>query len=114
VDPVATDTARSFGFSRVQRLFRVTLPSAVPYVATGLRIASAVSLILTVTAELVIGSAGLGRSINLARSGGNEELMYALIVATGVLGLVLNTVFVKVERRVLHWHPSQRREAAAR
>ena len=77
VDPVATDTARSFGFNRRQRLFRVTLPSAVPYIATGLRIASAVSLILTVTAELVIGAAGLGNSINVARSGGNEELMYA-------------------------------------
>lgn len=108
VDPVATDTARSFGFSRAQRLFRVTLPSAVPYIATGVRIASAVSLILTVTAELVIGAAGLGRAINVARSGGNEELMYALIIATGVLGLVLNAIFVRAERRVLHWHPSQR------
>jgi ABC-type nitrate/sulfonate/bicarbonate transport system permease component len=108
VDPVATDTARSFGFSRAQRLFRVTLPSAIPYIATGLRIASAVSLILTVTAELVIGSAGLGRSINIARSGGNEELMYALILTTGILGLLLNTIFVRAERRVLHWHPSQR------
>src|SRR5829696_5377157 len=108
VDPVATDTARSFGFSRRQRLLRVTLPSAVPYIATGLRIASAVSLILTVTAELVIGSAGLGRSINVARSGGNEELMYALIISTGVLGVLLNGIFVRAERRVLHWHPSQR------
>jgi ABC-type nitrate/sulfonate/bicarbonate transport system permease component len=108
VDPVATDTARSFGFSRLQRLFRVTLPSAVPYIATGLRIASAVSLILTVTAELVIGSAGLGRSINLARSGGNEELMYALILTTGILGVLLNGIFVHAERRVLRWHPSQR------
>jgi ABC-type nitrate/sulfonate/bicarbonate transport system permease component len=108
VDPVATDTARSFGFSRTRRLFRVTLPSAVPYIATGFRIASAVALILSVTAELVIGAAGLGRAINLARSGGNEELMYALILATGVLGLVLNQVFVWLERRLLHWHPSQR------
>jgi ABC-type nitrate/sulfonate/bicarbonate transport system permease component len=113
VDPVATDTARSFGLSRFQRLFRVTLPSAIPYVATGVRIASAVSLILTVTAELVIGSAGLGRSINLARSGGNEELMYALILATGILGLLLNTILVRAERRVLHWHPSHRRGAEA-
>jgi ABC-type nitrate/sulfonate/bicarbonate transport system permease component len=108
VDPVATDTARSFGFSRIQRLFRVTLPSAIPYIATGVRIASAVSLILTVTAELVIGSAGLGRSINIARSGGNEELMYALILSTGILGLLLNTILVRVERRLLHWHPSHR------
>jgi ABC-type nitrate/sulfonate/bicarbonate transport system permease component len=72
-----------------------------------------VSLILNVTAELVIGSPGLGRDINVARSGGNEELMYALIIATGVLGLLLNTIFVQVERRVLHWHPSQRRPEAA-
>jgi ABC-type nitrate/sulfonate/bicarbonate transport system permease component len=113
VDPVATDTARSFGFSRPQRLLRVTLPSAVPYIATGIRIASAVSLILTVTAELVIGAAGLGRSINLARSGGNEELMYALILATGVLGLLLNALLQRIERRVLHWHPSQRTARAA-
>jgi ABC-type nitrate/sulfonate/bicarbonate transport system permease component len=108
VDPVATDTARSFGFSRVQRLFRVTLPSSIPYIATGLRIASAVSLILNVTAELVIGSAGLGRSINVARSGGDVELMYALIIATGLLGVVLNAIFVQGERRLLHWHPSHR------
>jgi ABC-type nitrate/sulfonate/bicarbonate transport system permease component len=113
VDPVATDTARSFGYSRPQRLLRVTLPSAVPYIATGLRIASAVSLILTVTAELVIGAAGLGRSINLARQGGDEQQMYALIIATGVLGLLLNTVFVRAERRLLHWHPSQRPGEAA-
>jgi ABC-type nitrate/sulfonate/bicarbonate transport system permease component len=112
VDPVATDTARSFGFSRGQRLLRVTLPSAVPYIATGLRIASAVSLILTVTAELVIGSAGLGRSINVARSGGDVQLVYALIVATGLLGWALNSLFVRVERRVLRWHPSHRQGAA--
>jgi ABC-type nitrate/sulfonate/bicarbonate transport system permease component len=113
VDPVATDTARSFGMSRFQRLFRVTLPSAIPYIATGVRIASAVSLILTVTAELIIGAAGLGRSINLARSGGNVELMYALILATGILGLLLNAILVRVERRVLHWHPSHRPGAEA-
>jgi ABC-type nitrate/sulfonate/bicarbonate transport system permease component len=108
VDPVATDTARSFGFSRRQRLFRVTLPSALPYIATGVRIASAVSLILAVTAELVIGSAGLGRAINVARSGGDVKLMYALIIATGVLGLVLNFVLVAAEKRVLRWHPAYR------
>lgn len=113
VDPVATDTARSFGFSRAKRLFRVTLPSAVPYIATGLRIASAVSLILTVTAELVIGAPGLGRAINVARSGGNEELMYALILTTGILGLLLNMVFVRIEKRVLHWHPSHREGVAS-
>jgi ABC-type nitrate/sulfonate/bicarbonate transport system permease component len=108
VDPVATDTARSFGFSRLQRLFRVTLPSAVPYIATGLRIASSVSLILAVTAEIVIGAPGLGSNINVAHSGGNRELMYALILVTGILGWILNGMFMRAERRVLRWHPSHR------
>src|SRR5919201_5446282 len=56
VDPVTMDTARSFGFGRLARLRRVTLPSSLPYVATGLRISSAVALILAVTAALVISS----------------------------------------------------------
>jgi ABC-type nitrate/sulfonate/bicarbonate transport system permease component len=112
VDPVATDTARSFGLNRFERLYRVTLPSAVPYIATGLRISSAVALILAVTAEIVIGSAGLGREINVARSSGAVELMYALIITTGLLGWLLNIATTQAERRVLHWHPSHRQVAA--
>jgi ABC-type nitrate/sulfonate/bicarbonate transport system permease component len=112
VDPVATDTARSFGLNRFERLYRITLPSAVPYIATGLRISSAVALILAVTAEIVIGSAGLGREINVARSSGAVELMYALIITTGLLGWLLNIATTQAERRVLHWHPSQRQVAA--
>jgi ABC-type nitrate/sulfonate/bicarbonate transport system permease component len=108
VDPVATDTARAFQLGRFERLWRITVPSAVPYIATGIRIASAVALILCVTAELVIGSAGLGREINSASSGGNVDLMYAMIIATGLLGWLLNIAATMVERRVLHWHPSQR------
>ena len=108
VDPVATDTARAFQLGRFERLWRITVPSAVPYIATGIRIASAVALILCVTAELVIGSAGLGREINSASSGGNVDLMYAMIIATGLLGWLLNIAATIVERRMLHWHPSQR------
>lgn len=108
IDPVATDTARAFGLRRFEILWRVKLPSAVPYIVTGVRISSAVALILVVTAELVIGAEGLGRSINIARSGGAVELMYALIIVTGMLGWMLNIVMTRGERRVLHWHPSQR------
>ena len=111
VDPVATDTGRSFGLGRLEVLYRIKLPSAVPYIATGLRISSAVALILAVTAEIVIGSAGLGREINVARSSGAVELMYALIITTGLLGWLLNIATTQAERRVLHWHPSQRQVA---
>ena len=112
VDPVVTDTARSFGLGRFERIWRIRLPAAVPYIATGVRISSAVALILAVTAELVIGSAGLGRSISVAQSGGAIDVMYALIIATGMLGWLLNILATRGEKRVLHWHPSQREPAA--
>jgi ABC-type nitrate/sulfonate/bicarbonate transport system permease component len=37
--------------------------------------------------------------------------MYALILATGLLGMAVNALFTRIEQRVLHWHPSQRRAA---
>ena len=106
------ETARSFRIRRADRVLRVTLMGAVPYIATGLRIASATALILAITAELIIGSEGLGRSINIARQGGATDIMYALIVTTGLVGWGLNSLFAAIERRVLHWHPSQRVEVS--
>ena len=64
VDPLAVDTARAFGVGRYERLYRITLPGAVPYIATGLRIASTVALILAFTAELFMGVPGLGQKVN--------------------------------------------------
>jgi ABC-type nitrate/sulfonate/bicarbonate transport system permease component len=112
VDPVTIDTARSFGVPRYERLWRITLPSAVPYIATGIRIASAVALILAFTAELFMGTPGLGKTLNYAQSYGLTTQLYALALATGVLGLCTHLLFTALERRALRWHPSQRLEAA--
>lgn len=113
-DPVVTDMARSYQIRPMHRLWHVTLPGTVPYIATGVRISSSVALILAVTAELVIGAEGLGRSINLAGESGAVELMYALIVVTGIVGWALNSAFAGIERRLLHWHISVRRVETVR
>lgn len=110
VDPVARDTARSYGLGPLARFWEITLPSAAPYIATGLRIASAIGLILAVTAELVVGAPGLGRAIVVAQGGGAITLMYALTIATGLLGWALSAAFKAAESRLLRWHPSQRIE----
>jgi len=112
LDPVQRETAKSFRIPAKDRFLRVTLPGAIPYIATGLRISSATALVLVVTAELVIGAPGLGRAINTARAGGVPELMYALTIATGLLGWGLNAILSRIEARALHWHPSQRRTPA--
>jgi ABC-type nitrate/sulfonate/bicarbonate transport system permease component len=112
VDPVAEETARSYGLGTWARVRHVLWPSALPYVMTGVRLAAAVALILTITAELVIGAPGLGATIMVAQSSQAVPEMYALIVVTGLLGLLINVGARTVERRALAWHQSVRGEVA--
>ncbi|MCC9196133.1 ABC transporter permease [Arthrobacter sp. zg-Y820] len=108
VDPVASNTARSFGLGRLDRIRYVVWPTTLPYLMTGIRLAAAVALILAITAGLIIGSPGLGNEIALAQSGGAVAQMYALVLTTGVLGIVINMGMRFVERRTLRWHSSVR------
>lgn len=111
VDEGARDTARSFRLSRFERAVWVVLPSALPYIATGLRVASATALIIAVGAELVIGVTGIGYDIARAQTAGAVVPMYALILMSGLIGIAIHLAFSWVERRFLRWHQSQRREA---
>jgi ABC-type nitrate/sulfonate/bicarbonate transport system permease component len=110
VSPGVKVTARAYGLGPFSRFVRVILPSTLAYVATGLRISSAIALILAVTAELVVGVPGLGRAIAAAHTAAQVPTMYALIVVTGTLGWLLNTAFQAAEARALHWHPARRQE----
>jgi ABC-type nitrate/sulfonate/bicarbonate transport system permease component len=110
IDPVAQDTARAYGLGRWARVRYLTWPTALPYVMTGLRLAAAVALILAVTAELVIGNPGLGKLLATAQSSGAYATTYAIVVVTGILGVLVNLAFRAVERWSLSWHPSQRGE----
>lgn len=109
-DPVALDTARANGINGVRRFFSVTVPSASPYLVTGMRIASAQALILAIISELVGGADGIGREILLAENNGMDSypLMYAYIIVSGLLGLVLTGALFLMERKAMHWHESQR------
>ena len=112
VDPVARDTALSYRLSRWVTIRHLILPTALPYLMTGVRLSAAVALILAITAELVIGAPGLGHEIEVARASSAVPVLYALIFVVGLLGVAVNVGFRALERRVLAWHPSVRREAA--
>jgi ABC-type nitrate/sulfonate/bicarbonate transport system permease component len=110
VDTVARDTAKSFGLTRASRFRNLVLPTALPYIMTGVRLGAAVALILTVTAELLIAVPGIGRVIVFAHSAGDVPKVYAYVVVAGLLGLIVNLLFRVIERRVLSWHQSVRGE----
>ncbi|MEV4808187.1 ABC transporter permease [Nonomuraea sp. NPDC049421] len=105
VDPLAKESLRSFGFGPLAVLTRVSLPSAAPFVATGVRIAAGIALVLAVSAELLAGGvAGIGVFVNLAGSGNRTDLMMAATVWAGVLGVLANVLLLAGERRLFHWH----------
>ncbi|WP_441406882.1 ABC transporter permease [Arthrobacter sp. YAF17] len=110
VDMVANNTAKTYGLGRMARIRYVVFPTALPYLMTGVRLAGAVALVLAITAELVIGSPGLGREIALAQSGGAISGMYALVLATGLIGVLINMLMRFIEKKTLAWHSSVRSE----
>ena len=110
VDPVARDTQRSFGISTLDRFRHLVLPTALPYLMTGIRLGATVALILTVTGELLIGADGIGRLLTIRQTAGDYAGVYALVVTAGLLALVINLIVRLIERRVLAWHQSVRAE----
>jgi ABC-type nitrate/sulfonate/bicarbonate transport system permease component len=130
VEPTLMDVSRSFGFTRAERLWRVTLPSASPQIFAGLRTSLALALILMVVSEMVASTNGIGYSILQAQRLFATADMWAGILLLGLLGYVINLILVLVEKRVLAWHrgfrssvlgvaaptraPRSRRAAAAR
>ena len=108
VDAVQRDAARTFRLTRWGRIRFLLVPSVMPFVTTGLRIAATVSLLLSITAEYIGGAPGLGSALAQAEIAGNLPEMDAYILTSATLGVVINIGFIRMQRRLLWWHPSVR------
>lgn len=96
--------ARTMQASRWTIYFRVVLPSALPEIAGGLRIAVSIALIVIVVTEMFVGTAsGLGKRIFHAHQLFQIPEMYAAILITGLLGYGLNLGLHLLEQRLIHW-----------
>jgi ABC-type nitrate/sulfonate/bicarbonate transport system permease component len=104
VDAVAIDVARTFGYGRLRTALRVVLPASLPYILAGMRVSLALALIVTVVAEMIAGSAGIGYYIMTMQYALRPSDMYAAIFVLAALGYGLNRGFLAIERRVLHWY----------
>jgi ABC-type nitrate/sulfonate/bicarbonate transport system permease component len=69
-----------------------------------MRVSLAVSLILTVIAEMVAGNNGIGFFILLTQRSFRVPEMYAGVVTLAIVGYLLNLIFITIERQVMHWH----------
>jgi NitT/TauT family transport system permease protein len=106
VDPVATQTLRSFGFGPFAVAYRVSLPTAAPFIATGARIAASLAFVVAVAVELVgSGISGIGAFASQSQAGSADiAILIAVAAWSGVIGLGINACFAGAERRVFRWH----------
>lgn len=106
-DEVMLQTARSLGLGWWRRVFSVTVPSILPYLATGLRLGVAYALIGCISAQVLVGAPGLGSEVWLDFQNGATTLAYSYILAAGLLGVALYVISARFEARFLRWHYSQ-------
>ncbi len=105
VDPIAVQTARSFGLGRLSILRHITLPSAAPFIFTGIRVSASIGLIVVVGAELLASAdIGIGSFILfVSSSGGHMDSVLAGAAVGGLLGVLINSLLGAIERRAFAW-----------
>ena len=82
----------------------IILPSALPYIAAGIRVSLSFALIVELVAEMFLGSQnGLGHRIFAASSVLAMEEVYTGILLIGALGYVLNSLMLFAEQKIIHW-----------
>src|SRR5215813_1306143 len=105
VDPIAVQTARCFGLKQTAILRRICLPSAAPFIFTGIRISAAIGLIVVIGAELLASAdSGIGSYILFVSSnGGQMDSVLAGAAIAGIIGALINSGLGLIDRRLFGW-----------
>ena len=104
------DLMRSYAAGHLRTLLLLRLPTAMPFLFNGLKVASTLALIGAIVAEF-FGSptVGMGFRISSEAARMNMGLVWATIVVAALAGTVIYALIEWMERKATFWHPSQRR-----
>lgn len=104
VDRGLLEMARAYNVGRGARLREIVVPATLPRVVAGMRTSMSIAIILMVVSEMVASRDGVGYFVLESQRRFAIGDMWAGILLLGLLGYVSNFLFVRAERRVLHWH----------
>ena len=102
------DLARSMGATRLQVFARFRLPTSLPYLFSGLKVAATLAIAGTVVGEFVGADKGLGYLLLVTNSNMQTALMFATIVALTIIGLVFYYAVELLEGVLIPWHVTHR------
>ena len=103
-----TDLARSMGASRLQVFARFRLPTSLPYLFSGLKVAATLAVAGAVVGEFVGADKGLGYLLLVTNSNMETALMFATIVALTIIGLAFFYAVELLEALLIPWHVTHR------
>jgi len=98
--------ARSLGASRLREFVMVVVPASAPHIFAGLRFGAALAFLSLVAAELTGASSGVGYRLQEARQFILMDRMFVGLIELGLLGALVDTVFVLLSRHLVHWEQS--------
>jgi ABC-type nitrate/sulfonate/bicarbonate transport system permease component len=98
--------SRSLGAGTAREFFEVVLPASAPHIVAGLRMGAALAFLALVAAELTGASAGIGYRIQEARTFIRTDRMFVGLIELGLLGSLLDVLFLQLSRRLVHWEQS--------
>jgi NitT/TauT family transport system permease protein len=102
------DLARSMGASRTQIFTRFRLPTSLPYLFSGLKVAATLAIAGAVVGEFVGADKGLGYLLLVTNSNMETSLMFATLVALTFIGLVFFYSVERLEALLIPWHVTHR------
>jgi NitT/TauT family transport system permease protein len=102
------DLARSMGATRLQVFTRFRLPTSLPYLFSGLKVAATLAIAGTVVGEFVGADKGLGYLLLVTNSNMQTALMFATIVALTIIGFVFYYLVERLEGLLIPWHVTHR------
>jgi NitT/TauT family transport system permease protein len=101
VSPVLLKTARVYRLGPIATARKITLPSAAPYLLTGVRLAVAYAFIGVIGAEFIMSQTGIGYEISFAYNNFDNKVMYPLILLILVVSVLVNASLSRWEKALL-------------
>lgn len=102
VNPLRIRAAEALGAGSAQVLRTVVVPSTIPYMVTGARLAMGNSFLTIVSAEIVAAQVGLGALIWTSRNYGRTDWVFVGIIVLGILGFIFDKVLRLIVKKLLH------------
>ncbi|MEV8517215.1 ABC transporter permease subunit [Dactylosporangium sp. NPDC051484] len=106
INPRLHEVGRVLHLGRLQRTFKIVIPSIVPSILVGVRLTVVTCLVVVIIAEIMMNPEGLGWALTTAQKSLRPDLLFAYAIVTGVLGYLINLILVLAVRACMPGSPA--------